>query len=413
MKRYAIIFLAFIFSFSGLVNAKIYRPSDVPNVHLKDKNRFVSDPDGFMTSEGRAVVDKRLRALMDSTSVEAAVVIVGDIGDADAFEFGHELASSWGLGKDDKNNGLLLLLDMGGHKVRIHTGKGMEGVLPDIACKRIIDEVIIPRLKEGKTDEAVIAATDKIYAVVTNPDVAAEVRSNKSSDSAADDAVGHIFILFVVIMGVVSIIMMIWYLLQTSGKDYYAKAGFLRSKVWVMVLFAVLSLGVGIIPMLIIIWMSKYFRNKPISCDMCGSKMQKLPEDEDNFYLTPAQDLEEKLKSVDYDVWLCPACGTTEIFPFVSKTTPYRKCPYCHTHALRLMHDRIEQRPTTMSKGRGVKVYQCMNCHKQHLEYYDIPKVAPVVVVGGVGGGRGGGGGLSSGSFGGGSFGGGGAGGSW
>lgn len=137
--------LLFIIFLPSLLFAKTYTPADVPNAHLSDRTRYVSDPDGYMSAEARNLVDSKLRALTDSTTMETAVVIVSDIGQADPFDFGHKLATSWGIGQDDKDNGLLILFVMNNKQVRIHTGKGVEGILPDIACKRIIEEISSPR----------------------------------------------------------------------------------------------------------------------------------------------------------------------------------------------------------------------------------------------------------------------------
>ena len=124
-----------------------YRPEDVPNVHLKDARRYVSDPDNIMSPAARSQADASLKALCDSTSAEIAVVLLPSIGEADIFDFTQRLASDWGVGKSDKDNGLVVLFDMGGRKVRMHPGQGLEGILTDVACARIIDEVIIPRMK--------------------------------------------------------------------------------------------------------------------------------------------------------------------------------------------------------------------------------------------------------------------------
>ena len=45
--------------------------------------------------------------------------------------------------------------------------------------------------------------------------------------------------------------------------------------------------------------------------------MELIDEEHDNDYLTPAQDTEEKLNSIDYDVWHCPHCHETEVLPYV------------------------------------------------------------------------------------------------
>ena len=185
----------------------------------------------------------------------------------------------------------------------------------------------------------------------------------------------------------------------------------MRHNLWVLAITSILSAFLGIVFLVVSIVLSKYFRNKPIKCANCNSKMTKLSEDEDNQYLTPSQDREEQLKSVDYDVWLCPKCGETEIFPFKSKTTSYQKCPYCNTYASTHILDRIIKKPTISIVGIGVHIYECQYCHNRHEIKYEIPKVTPVVPISGGSGGSGGG--FSGGSFGGGMSGGGGASGGW
>ena len=127
--------------------------------------------------------------------------------------------------------------------------------------------------------------------------------------------------------------------------------------------------------------------------------------------------LEEKIKSVDYDVWVCDTCGEVDVFPFFNKNTPYRECPVCHAKAATLVGDRLIRRPTALKEGEGMKTYKCRNCGNTANVPYVIPADdVPVIVpfIGGFGSGRGGGfGGGFGGSFGGGSTGGGGASGGW
>ena len=58
------------------INAATYTINDIPNVHLKDKYQFVSDPDGYMSTDAKREVNHHLRSLMDSTSAEVAIVLV-------------------------------------------------------------------------------------------------------------------------------------------------------------------------------------------------------------------------------------------------------------------------------------------------------------------------------------------------
>lgn len=395
-----------------LAAAKSYTPQEVPNVHLADRTKFVSDPDSLLSPSARAQADSRLRALMDSTSAEVAIVVLPGIESGDIFDFTQRLASEWGVGKRDKSNGIIVVFDIGGRQVRIHTGKGMEGVLPDAACNRIINEVIIPCMRTGDLDDAVADTSDALFNVLTDPDAAAEIASDSPNDAVDTSELLRLMFMLACMVGAGLYIWIIWKLVKLRGKDDFEKTRALRSSMPTVWIFTVLSALTGLPGALLVLWLAHHYRDRPRRCDVCGTKMRKLPEDEDNRYLTPAQDLEENLQSVDYDVWLCPKCGTTDIFPF-EQQSPYQACPNCRTRAYSQLYDRVEKQPTTMREGRGVKVYGCKNCGFRHEQPYTIAKLVPTVIIGGPGGGSGGGGGISGGSWGGGSFGGGGASGSW
>lgn len=392
--------------------AKVYTVKDVPNVHLRDRTQYISDPDSVLRQSTLDKANKALGMLADSTTVETAIVIVDDIGEADIYDFALALGRHWGVGKKDKNNGVVVVFALNQHQVRIQTGSGAEGVLPDIAAKRLIDEKVIPNMKTGDIDNAVIDLSESLYNVFTNPEAAAELKSEQSNGIGSD--LGKIFLFFCTVMGVLSLLLLVYYLWKMRKMNTYQKALTCRENRWVFILLAVLSLGIGLPAMAIYLLLGHYYRNHKRKCDVCGTEMRKLPEDEDNEYLSQEQDKEEQLKSVDYDVWLCPKCATTEIFPFVSNFTKYKVCPKCNSRTLDLLYDRVERKPTHISDGVGVKVYQCKNCGFRQEERYTIPKHQTAVFIGGGGGGNGGGGGgFSGGSWGGGGFSGGGASGSW
>ena len=80
------------------------------------------------------------------------------------------VARSWQVGQKNKNNGAVLFVFVQDHKMFLQVGYGLEGVLPDALCKRIIDEQITPRFKAGDFDggltagvQAIIAATKGEY----------------------------------------------------------------------------------------------------------------------------------------------------------------------------------------------------------------------------------------------------------
>jgi uncharacterized protein len=204
--------------------------------------------------------------------------------------------------------------------------------------------------------------------------------------------------------------------IRLRGKDKYDKYVALQKYNVPSIVMTGLFLLAPVVAALPLFLLLRYWRNSKRVCRNCGAKMDKLDEQRDNDYLTPSQDLEERIGSVDYDVWLCPDCGETDIYPYINKNSNMTQCPYCSAYTCRLQVDRILIKPTTFREGKGVKEYICVNCHKASNVGYTIPKEENVVILpigGGGRGGFGGGGGSFGGGFGGGSTGGGGASGGW
>ena len=130
-----------------------------------------------------------------------------------------------------------------------------------------------------------------------------------------------------------------------------------------------------------------------------------LSETEEDQYLNFKQQAEERVKSIDYDVWKCNVCDNYKVLAYEKMTTKYGICPQCGAKTYSLVSDRIITPATSLTSGRGEKVYECANCHCRKI----IPYVIPIIIVSRGSGGRGGFSG--GGSFGGGFSGGGGAGG--
>ena len=137
--------------------AKEYRVKDVPNVLLQDARQRVSDPEGLLSPVARDSVNRMLASLKGEDGAEVAVVMLPSIGDADLFDFAHELFRTWGIGGKKSNRGLLLLYVADIRRVRFTVGDGLEGTMTDAACKRIIERTMIPHFKKGDTDGGVVA----------------------------------------------------------------------------------------------------------------------------------------------------------------------------------------------------------------------------------------------------------------
>lgn len=132
--------------------AKEYTIQTIPNTHLSDKNNYVSNPDGILNATDIQYINRALKQLEDSLSIEVAVVAVESIGNNDARQFATELFKYWGLGKKGEDNGLLIQLvtEPSQRSVVFETGYGLEGVLPDAICYRLQQQYMMDDLKAGR-----------------------------------------------------------------------------------------------------------------------------------------------------------------------------------------------------------------------------------------------------------------------
>lgn len=123
---------------------------------------FVTDTAGILTSQQKSDLDSVLQQYKDQTSNEIAVVILPDLGGEAIEDVGLQIGRQWGIGSSEKNNGILMLIDYGGHTVRFDVGYGLEGAVPDIVAKGIIDTDIVPNFRDAKYFEGISAAIDSL-----------------------------------------------------------------------------------------------------------------------------------------------------------------------------------------------------------------------------------------------------------
>jgi uncharacterized protein len=94
-------------------------------------------------------VDAELVDFKQRTGKQIAIALVDTTGNQSLEDYTIDLARAWGVGTKDKDNGVLLLIAVQDRKVRIEVGSGHEGELTDVESKHIIDDALIPRLRQG------------------------------------------------------------------------------------------------------------------------------------------------------------------------------------------------------------------------------------------------------------------------
>jgi len=162
--------------------------------------KLVNDFTNTLTVEQKIALENKLVAYDDSTSNQIAVVIVNTTGDYSIEEVGLEIMRRWGVGNKEHNNGIVLLIAVDDRKLRIETGYGLEGAVPDITAKSIIEDIIKPSFKEGNYYRGIDLGLDAIMKAA-----AGEYQAPENYRSKKTKGISTLWVIIVIIIILASI----------------------------------------------------------------------------------------------------------------------------------------------------------------------------------------------------------------
>lgn len=152
-KLLVLIFAGFLLFFSGRVLAAA-------------PTGFVNDEANVLTAEQKSQLETLAVNFEAQTGNEIAVLITSELKDESIEEMAVRVFEEWGVGKKGEDNGVLILLAVKDREVRIEVGYGLEGDLTDLRANQIINETMIPALKQGDYFNALLGAMNRITAVI-------------------------------------------------------------------------------------------------------------------------------------------------------------------------------------------------------------------------------------------------------
>ena len=331
------------------------RLTDIPNPRTRD-GTWVTDTPGILRADTIASLNATLGEFERTNGAEMAVVVIRSLDGLSIEEAAVKLFELWKIGKESKDNGLLLLWSTGDRRVRVEVGYGLEGVLNDGKVGAILDTYVMPKFKAGQFDEGVLAGVDALLRVAREEPV--ELSSARS-------------------------------------ESYEPRSGGVIAAV--LGLLAAIPIGVGSL-----FGLRKWRRVRRRRCPACQTWMTRLGESADNALLEEGQQAEERIGSVDYDVWKCGSCGHHFTLRYPKWVSSYEKCPQCQNRT-KSSTEKVIAAATTISSGSALVIETCAFCTFRREHTRVLPRIQPSTSSSG--GSSGGG----SSSFGGGSSGGGGA----
>lgn len=175
------------------------------SVDYPQASSWVNDFSGVLTEETQVQLDYLLTEFKQKTDAEISVAIVKDLQGLDKETYAVELFKKWQVGNKN-DEGLLILIATDDRKIKVETGYGLEGLLPDGKVGRILDEYVVPYLKVNDYNQGVrqaviayasIIARDKGVELTGMPDM--QKRSNRKSNSKFNLILFIIFIILVIV----------------------------------------------------------------------------------------------------------------------------------------------------------------------------------------------------------------------
>src|SRR6201988_3227417 len=133
-------FIALLLCWAGLAAADVTVPPLTGRV---------VDQTGTLAPSDIASLTQQLKDLESRKGSQVAVLIVPTTQPETIEQFSIRAAEAWKIGRKKIDDGALLVIAKNDHRLRIEVGYGLEGALTDVTARRIIDETIVPRFKEG------------------------------------------------------------------------------------------------------------------------------------------------------------------------------------------------------------------------------------------------------------------------
>jgi uncharacterized protein len=216
--RFVWLLLAFVWTLAGARAAEVIPPA--PQNHFNDYA-------GIVRPATARQLNSELTQFERDASTQLVVAIFPRMqSDSSVEDYTVRVAQKWGVGQKGRNNGAALFVFQQSHDLRIVTGYGLEGALPDALCKRIIEDEIAPRFRAGDFDGGLTAGVHAMMAAVRG-EYRGTGRTARESPVISERGIGAFFpFLFFIV---------IFILLIRSGtrrRTVYSRRGVWTSPWW-------------------------------------------------------------------------------------------------------------------------------------------------------------------------------------
>jgi len=158
----------------------------------------VTDLAGTLSAGEVVQLEQKLAAFEAKKGSQIAVLIVLTTQPETIEEYSIRVVDAWKLGRKRIDDGVLLIIAKQDRAVRIEVGYGLEGVLPDAIAKRIVDEIIVPKFKQGDFAGGINAGVERMMAVIAGePLPPPQIRPGTGGSARAGAVLDNIIPIFI------------------------------------------------------------------------------------------------------------------------------------------------------------------------------------------------------------------------
>jgi len=311
---------------------------EIPNPR---PNGWSVDLTGTIPAEALQQIDRLGDEVKAANGAEIGVVVIDSTGGVPSRDFAKSLFDHWKIGESNEDNGFLILAAMTDRKVEIVLGRGLDTPANNQTSTEIMQEDIVPLLRAGDPGGALLAGTRaaarRILGVA--PPVA-ETATPLPPQAPAQEPVAPLPSV------------------ETAPSRSKPSGRFMAGAA-----LAVLGLIGG-----------AYFLRRAPRCGQCRTAMILLGEQEDDSHLTPAERTEERIGSVDHEIWLCTQCGTTKKKSRNDRWW-YSRCSSCGAKAACTTSWVVVTSPTYSSEGERRMEISCAHCGHRSSSTMAIPRL--------------------------------------
>ena len=148
----------------------------------------VMDQTGTLSAQDAAALENKLAAFEQARGTQVVVLLVPTTAPEDITDFTQRVGDAWKIGRRDVGDGVLFVIAKDDRRLRIAPAKSLEGAIPDLMAKRIIDQTVTPAFRRGDFGAGINAGVDQILALVSGealplPEPDASIRPDTLSGS--------------------------------------------------------------------------------------------------------------------------------------------------------------------------------------------------------------------------------------